>query len=266
MLTECKCGNPVEAKLDTETNKVICQNCKQEIDNISQFAKDRMRADGDIVRTNVNVIPVGGMQVECNNCHKTIVALLDKRDNNCYCSLCKKEVNLSSYAVALLRENGQYVGIVSQDNFVGDDLDISGEVTTEQVVQFDENGRLEVIKLGSEVEPVSPVELLAKRNKAIADELKKVTSTPSASSKTEIEVKSNSLTTSMISLMPDDELKRLVTSTNPDDIALRQQIDPQVLAYVYAGKNIPLTETPVVEAPVVKRKRGRPPKGDSQKA
>ena len=81
-----------------------------------------------------------------------------------------------------------------------------------------------------------------------------------------IEVKSNSLTTSMISLMPDDELKRLVTSTNPDDIALRQQIDPQVLAYVYAGKNIPLTETPVVEAPVVKRKRGRPPKGDSQKA
>jgi len=57
-----------------------------------------------------------------------------------------------------------------------------------------------------------------------------------------IEVKSNSLTTSMISLMPDDELKRLVTSTNPDDIALRQQIDPQVLAYVYAGKNIPLNE------------------------
>ena len=57
-----------------------------------------------------------------------------------------------------------------------------------------------------------------------------------------IEVKSNSLTTSMISLMPDDELKRLVTSTNPDDIALRSQIDPQVLAYVYAGKNIPLNE------------------------
>jgi hypothetical protein len=56
-----------------------------------------------------------------------------------------------------------------------------------------------------------------------------------------IEVKSNVLTTSMISLMPDDELKRLVTSTNPDDIALRAQIDPEVLAYVYAGKNIPLS-------------------------
>ncbi len=33
-----------------------------------------------------------------------------------------------------------------------------------------------------------------------------------------------------------------MTSTNPDDIALRAQIDPQVLAYVYAGKNIPLNE------------------------
>ena len=57
-----------------------------------------------------------------------------------------------------------------------------------------------------------------------------------------IEVKSNVLTTSMISLIPDDELKRLVTSTNPDDVALRGQIDPEVLAYVYAGKNIPLSQ------------------------
>lgn len=57
-----------------------------------------------------------------------------------------------------------------------------------------------------------------------------------------IEVKSNVLTTSMISLIPDDELKRLVTSTNPDDVVLRGQIDPEVLAYVYAGKNIPLSQ------------------------
>lgn len=57
-----------------------------------------------------------------------------------------------------------------------------------------------------------------------------------------IEVRSNALTTSMISLMPDDELKRLATSTNADDIEIRKQIDPEVLAYVYAGKNIPLNQ------------------------
>jgi len=55
-----------------------------------------------------------------------------------------------------------------------------------------------------------------------------------------IDVKSNILTEPVISLMPDEDLKRLITSTNPDDIALREQIPDDVLSYIYAGKNIPL--------------------------
>lgn len=55
-----------------------------------------------------------------------------------------------------------------------------------------------------------------------------------------IDVKSNILTEPVISLIPDEELKRLITSTNPDDVALREQIPEDVLSYIYAGKNIPL--------------------------
>ena len=58
-----------------------------------------------------------------------------------------------------------------------------------------------------------------------------------------VEVKSHMLTEPVISLMPDEELKRIVTSTNPDDVALRNQLPQEVLAYVYAGKNIPLDQT-----------------------
>jgi len=182
MLTECRCGNPVEAKLDTDNNKVMCQSCGKEIENISEFAKNNMRANNDVVKSKNNTIPNGGMQVECNHCHKNIVALLNKKDDKCICSKCGKEVGLSSYAVALLKENGQYEGNIKQDNFVGDDLDLGNEVS--QAVQFDENGQLEIVKFGAEVEPLSPSQLLEKKNKAIEESLKKISTISPVSEQT----------------------------------------------------------------------------------
>jgi len=55
-----------------------------------------------------------------------------------------------------------------------------------------------------------------------------------------IEVRKHSLTTPVISLRPDAELQRIITSTNPDDISLRQQLDPEIISYVMSGKSIPL--------------------------
>lgn len=55
-----------------------------------------------------------------------------------------------------------------------------------------------------------------------------------------VEVRKHSLTTPVISLRPDAELQRIITSTNPDDISLRQQLDPEIISYVMAGKSIPL--------------------------
>ncbi len=57
-----------------------------------------------------------------------------------------------------------------------------------------------------------------------------------------IDVKSNVLTNSVISIIPDDELKRIVSSTNPDDISIREQLQPGILPYIYSGRNIPVSE------------------------
>ncbi len=56
-----------------------------------------------------------------------------------------------------------------------------------------------------------------------------------------IEVRKHVLTSPVISLKPDAELQRIVTSTNPDDIVLKQQLDPEIISYVMSGKAIPLS-------------------------
>lgn len=44
----------------------------------------------------------------------------------------------------------------------------------------------------------------------------------------------------IISLRPDESLKRLVTSANPSDVQQRRQLPPDIIDYVRKGKNIPL--------------------------
>jgi len=157
MLTECKCGNPVEAKLDVETNQIICQSCGKEIENMSEFAKARMKQDGDIVRNDsLHKVPEGGMQIECNKCQKNIIALLNKKDDKAYCPKCGEKQKLSSYATALLRENGQYDGVANkEENPASFDLDLESEAGVGQsstpeikvgVVTIDENGGMPVVR------------------------------------------------------------------------------------------------------------------------
>lgn len=167
MLTECKCGNPVEAKLDTDTDKVVCQSCGKEIENISSFMKTSMKQQGDIVRHTANQVPLGGMQVECNHCNKPIVALLNKKDDECYCPKCNGKVAISAFSKALLRENGQYVGSIKNDIFNGNDIDLGNQ--SGQVVQMDENGQIQVVKTNEEEEVISPFEKLQKFQLSIAE-------------------------------------------------------------------------------------------------
>ena len=162
MITECKCGNPVEAKLDVETNKIMCQSCGEEIENMSEFAKTRMKQDGDVVRNDaLHKVPEGGMQVECGKCQKNIIALLNKKDDKAYCPRCGEKQELSSYATALLRENGQYEGMAKKEDTGGDDLDLEHESGDNQstvpqikagVVTIDANGGMPVVRPPEDVE------------------------------------------------------------------------------------------------------------------
>jgi len=44
----------------------------------------------------------------------------------------------------------------------------------------------------------------------------------------------------IITLVPDEALKRIISGTNPQDRALRDQIPPEVLMYIQKGQDIPL--------------------------
>lgn len=46
---------------------------------------------------------------------------------------------------------------------------------------------------------------------------------------------------SVLSLRPDENLKRLVTSNRPSDVQQRQKLDPAILEHVKRGENIPLS-------------------------
>ncbi len=117
MITECKCSTTVEALLDMEANSVICQSCGSIIE-VTDFMKNMMKSNGDIIRRKNISIPEGGMLVECvePKCHNKFAALLDKKDDKCYCPKCKTEVDLSVFSKALLRENGQYIGFGENAN------------------------------------------------------------------------------------------------------------------------------------------------------
>lgn len=55
-----------------------------------------------------------------------------------------------------------------------------------------------------------------------------------------IMLKKHLLTSPLISLKPDNDLQRIITSTDPDDAEIRKQLDPEILPYIMSGKNIPL--------------------------
>lgn len=193
MITECeKCGTNMEAKLDTETNKIICQGCDQEIENMSEFAKAMMRQSGDVIKHDANNVPEGGMLVECKVCNKTIVALLEKKDETCYCPHCKNKVNLSAFAIALLKENGQYVGFVKVSvnpnpktlggatmtalpSDTGEEYEEpQPRVASQKSVSINEFGKAVEINDDKEELSQGPYQLLVERNKALEAELQSI--------------------------------------------------------------------------------------------
>ncbi len=127
MITECRCSTTVEAKLDVDSNKVICQNCG-EIIELTEFMKSSMKSNGDIIRkTGTNtMIPEGGMLVECKNskCNNKFAALLEKKDDECYCPKCHDKLELNVFSKALLKENGQYLGYANIEKPVINDVEI----------------------------------------------------------------------------------------------------------------------------------------------
>ena len=121
MLTSCeKCGSNIHAKLravfigdpkkreiDLKKSQVVCQDCNEEITGISDFMKNTMKVNGDLIKEVVS-IPEGGLQTDCKSCEQKFSAKVNRKDLKVYCDHCKAEADISPLALAQLKENGVY--------------------------------------------------------------------------------------------------------------------------------------------------------------
>ena len=90
------------------------------------------------------LVPKGGMLITCGHkpCSYQFAALLKEEDGKCYCPKCNKEVILSMFAIRFLNENNQYIGRIMEDGLSKENTNETG-----QVIEFDENGIISVVKV-----------------------------------------------------------------------------------------------------------------------
>lgn len=130
MISDCtRCGSGSVLKLDMKEDKIICMQCNKEVKGISPFMKTNMRNSNDTVSPEEKIkIPEGGMIVECKHCDAKVSAEVDRKLVVALCTECGRDMELSEFAIQLLKENGVYSKKFKERiiNPSDDDLDLGG--------------------------------------------------------------------------------------------------------------------------------------------
>lgn len=77
MIVRCKLGcrksdGMTDASLDVEADSVICNNCGDDLDEVSSYTKLSMKANGDIIRSNAKK----AFMFPCKTCDKLVEATM----------------------------------------------------------------------------------------------------------------------------------------------------------------------------------------------
>ena len=93
MLMLCdKCNQQDEAKLDSESDKVICGACGGEITNVSSFTKASMRRSREFITAKKEAF-----SFSCDRCQKVQRGVLNKEKTAVLCAVCNQKLNVSAY-------------------------------------------------------------------------------------------------------------------------------------------------------------------------
>jgi len=101
MLLTCNnkgCRKLTEAKLDPETNEIICSDCGMIISGLTDFVKNTLRSNKDFVKKTKGQ----KFAVECKKCSKNSTPILIK--NKYCCPECKEPLVLSRFFENALRD------------------------------------------------------------------------------------------------------------------------------------------------------------------
>lgn len=98
MLIECrKCWNRTEAKLDVDTNEVICEDCGEPTE-VNNFIKKSLKDIGQIIRT-ADKKP---FSLLCSNCNRKRTVYM--KDDKVFCDFCDTRIIVSNHFKTALKE------------------------------------------------------------------------------------------------------------------------------------------------------------------
>lgn len=103
MLIMCNnkgCMKSSNALLDTDTLKVICQECGKEITNITEPMKRTLKSHGQIMRADKKAF-----MLACNVCKANREIALDQ-DNNTVCKTCHNPITIHAAFKIAIEEAG----------------------------------------------------------------------------------------------------------------------------------------------------------------
>ncbi len=99
---KCKLkGGTTSGKLDVESNDVICVHCGDSVSNISQFMKNTMKFNGEILRKSSKK----PFEYSCLSCKKKVATTIE--GDKLVCKTCKTpeacEFNVSKFAINAMK-------------------------------------------------------------------------------------------------------------------------------------------------------------------
>lgn len=105
MLILCdKCNKTTDAKLRKETEVVICGDCGQQIENITQFIVNAMRTNREFIEEKKQ-----SFSFPCKSCGQRQSGLVTLDGKQVVCSVCEEELQVSPFMRLTMKNLGLHV-------------------------------------------------------------------------------------------------------------------------------------------------------------
>ena len=102
MLIDCTtkgCLQKTEAKLNISTNEVICDECGNIIENVTEYIKRALKSSGQVMRSKAKE----PFQTFCKTCNASKSLYVDA-DDKAFCKSCNSQIQITASFLNGLKE------------------------------------------------------------------------------------------------------------------------------------------------------------------
>lgn len=106
MLVLCdKCNRQVDAKINKETNKPVCPECRANIDNLTSFAFNAMKNNREYLVDNKQ-----SFMFPCKKCNGRRGGVVKQDGSAVICVECKEALEVSPFMALTMKNLGVFEG------------------------------------------------------------------------------------------------------------------------------------------------------------